>query len=853
MSILVLLLFGFLSGPIVRCSDALSAFLLSDGEGPARPPGHRMRFAEVPTALRNVGDVARISGQHGKGLLLGPFGGDKDKVVAVTPSRAVESPVDDESSSSSKDDEFMFKPSMTIIIPGKASLDLSVSEDGFVASKSAVSSETERIGELRLGEYIVKVFADPTDEFVKYLNEKRFYGEPEDSDSEEEEEEESSGDDESDDGIVFERRSSSASSSGSESGEDEDDGSEDEVVFERRSSSSGSESGEDDGSEDGSVSERSGSSSFGRVVASAKRAKSSALENVLMFELVYNIDDAKCDEQVIMTNGQILCEAEQTINILVLKIREGHEKFVALSALIDRSENAFTPRPMTKFDLKLRSVHIDHFRAFAQGLLKAIETIHRDGQVVHSELSIHNVFVYTSSYSPSRDDATLDFAISDFTNNEPIIDTSEPVIMHLYSQPPNSIKKDLNWVGEILEEFLNCSGGKDYPVRRRMIRDYRTILERRFEEVADCKYEDLSRVFTRSDKIDFQGGFEETDDAIPHGRPILVSGGKSIVDLNRVVGVGGKLRITDVIYDEEEVRVVGVESRESGQTCVLKFEFTFPGHEDRSGMDNEAEFFRAITASVDAAADPAVAQQELDKYISRIYLVSEKNQYIVGRSFYRSDQEDGEKPVVIMEGTPVRVMVMERLGLSLKDMSRALIKADLKNIALQGIEILKRIHQLGFVHGDVHSGNFVNTLLPAGDARAESPPISIKAIDFGQSLRYDEEPKAYPIGHKSLSFLSLSELDETAPSPKDDLFRWGETLMDIVSDGAYFLDMKRAMMGPVETRIERTRSYKTDFPTGSPKDENGRLVMAFINAAMSLPYNAKPGVEAYEDLSSLFR
>ena len=176
---------------------------------------------------------------------------------------------------------------------------------------------------------------------------------------------------------------------------------------------------------------------------------------------------------------------------------------------------------------------------------------------------------------------------------------------------------------------------------------------------------------------------------------------------------------------------------------------------------------------------------------------------------------------------------------------KELVKTHLKNIALQGLEILRRIHGLGFVHGDVYGGNFVESGI-----EVDGVPI-IKAIDFGQSLRYVESSESgeYPIGLKTLDKLSISELEEKFPAPKDDLFRWAETLMNIITDETYLMGVRKSK------KIAEMIRFKRSFPK---RDEYGTyaqvsLIKSFMQAVLDLPYNSKPGDEDYDNLARFFQ
>jgi serine/threonine protein kinase len=268
-------------------------------------------------------------------------------------------------------------------------------------------------------------------------------------------------------------------------------------------------------------------------------------------------------------------------------------------------------------------------------------------------------------------------------------------------------------------------------------------------------------------------------------------------------------------------------------------------------MDNEAAFAHAVDS-----LEPPGRRDEWLKYIAETYLVSAPGDYILGRSLFNTDKDMPNKHYIVRVGTPVRVMLMERLGKPLKAIPEV-VGRELKSIAKQGLQILRKIHEIGFVHGDVHDGNFVLSSV-GGSASAVAdgkPVITIKAIDFGQSMRYVEssEEDDYPIGQKSVRFLSISELEEKFPAPKDDLFRWGETLMNIVTKGKYFSDLEFEIGRCTKKEmITKALEWKIISAIRDPSNQNEAVINRFIEAVRSLPYNAKPGDAAYDVLVSFF-
>jgi len=100
----------------------------------------------------------------------------------------------------------------------------------------------------------------------------------------------------------------------------------------------------------------------------------------------------------------------------------------------------------------------------------------------------------------------------------------------------------------------------------------------------------------------------------------------------------------------------------------------------------------------------------------------------------------------------------------------------LARIAVKLIHILREIHNKGYVHGDVHGGNFL--------FKDDSEDADLVVIDFGRSAKFDTESvkgtlRILPTNLYRRAF-SIYELDLKAPAPRDDMYRLSEMFLRIL-------------------------------------------------------------------------
>jgi serine/threonine protein kinase len=114
--------------------------------------------------------------------------------------------------------------------------------------------------------------------------------------------------------------------------------------------------------------------------------------------------------------------------------------------------------------------------------------------------------------------------------------------------------------------------------------------------------------------------------------------------------------------------------------------------------------------------------------------------------------------------------------------SKELIILEIK-IAKKALQLVQGLHELGFVHGDFHSGNiaFRNPKLSFEDIGKDMESIDeMILIDFGlaKEFRSDEVPDESDASIKDLNPILLSpwQLEGKRRSPRDDVFRVLEAL-----------------------------------------------------------------------------
>ena len=184
-------------------------------------------------------------------------------------------------------------------------------------------------------------------------------------------------------------------------------------------------------------------------------------------------------------------------------------------------------------------------------------------------------------------------------------------------------------------------------------------------------------------------------------------------------------------------------------------------------------------------------------------------------------------------------LVMENAGRqSLKSFrGQPLGKELVSAIGTAAINLLEKVHARGLVHGDVHQGNFV--LNPS------NPADSLRILDFGNARPYIDQITGFhvpqtgadPHNTQNPVYMSVFELEGSAVSRRDDLFRLAELVIFLVSGNDYIANAQTA-----DELIEKKRNRRFDInrvPIGFYK---------FYKKTMELGFDQTPNYEEYRTL-----
>ena len=162
----------------------------------------------------------------------------------------------------------------------------------------------------------------------------------------------------------------------------------------------------------------------------------------------------------------------------------------------------------------------------------------------------------------------------------------------------------------------------------------------------------------------------------------------------------------------------------------------------------------------------------------------------------------------------------------------------------RAIEIVRDVHALGFVHGDIHRDNFV-----ASDPR--SPPGSLRLIDFGRAQPFlDEAGRRLPegttvFGAWSTVLASPWELRGSTLAPRDDMFRLGEMGLIMAGLNTPFAEAVGRIPEPTDGNPVDWAAYDAailQLKLQRPVPESARegVFMAFYNYTMTLRFDDTP-------------
>ena len=148
-------------------------------------------------------------------------------------------------------------------------------------------------------------------------------------------------------------------------------------------------------------------------------------------------------------------------------------------------------------------------------------------------------------------------------------------------------------------------------------------------------------------------------------------------------------------------------------------------------------------------------------------------------------------PGGISDHCRVRTLVSELAGQATLS-SRSVNRFQAAAVIAQTLAIIKKVHALGFIHGDVHGQNFVYS---RHDAAAADE--SVRIIDFGRAEPFvdasgqhlsEEVPQLYYSHGFSASFLSPWELEGIKrKTRRDDVFRIAELALKLAGLHAEFM------------------------------------------------------------------
>ena len=155
----------------------------------------------------------------------------------------------------------------------------------------------------------------------------------------------------------------------------------------------------------------------------------------------------------------------------------------------------------------------------------------------------------------------------------------------------------------------------------------------------------------------------------------------------------------------------------------------------------------------------------------------------------------------------------------------------LARVAARCLSIIRDIHALGIVHGDVHAGNFVV------DNQLGDWPSRIRVVDFGRSVAFvdaqgDHVPPGPPEGGQAWNplFLSPWELQGSRLSRRDDVYRLSEALLALRDKG------------PLARRVAPREGW---LAVKDRRQAGPKLLADFHDAMRRLGFNQRPDYEGW--------
>lgn len=172
-------------------------------------------------------------------------------------------------------------------------------------------------------------------------------------------------------------------------------------------------------------------------------------------------------------------------------------------------------------------------------------------------------------------------------------------------------------------------------------------------------------------------------------------------------------------------------------------------------------------------------------------------------------------PTCVALRTEVRFMVMEEVGMNVFTYMRWVSQQPVADyhkkalrLSMKMMDLLQRLHEQGFYHGDLHHGNVAFKHNYAEERGIDLDTAELVLIDFGMSDFYLSEigtrvykPRRRDLG---ISLLSPWHIDNERLSPRDDLFRAFELISSWVTRGEVKKDLDNKIRDLGVTRAGST-------------------------------------------------
>ena len=165
------------------------------------------------------------------------------------------------------------------------------------------------------------------------------------------------------------------------------------------------------------------------------------------------------------------------------------------------------------------------------------------------------------------------------------------------------------------------------------------------------------------------------------------------------------------------------------------------------------------------------------------------------------------------------------------------VPSDILAVGARALDILKSLHATGFVHGDIHGGNFVYS--------GFEPATSLRLIDFGRTVPYIESTTGMHIADQDTpvyedlveDWLSVFELGRSRKSRRDDMYRLAEML---IKQGGYDKLFHRVRLTRSDDMLERkkTRQFQRNVP---------KLLIDFYAYCTALGFDQEPDYTGWAD------